>query len=60
MIKIFIRHGQCISNLQDKTYSFSRDEQDTLIKIRISTSLSNSIASKKFFSSSHLSKGLLT
>jgi len=30
MIQILIRHGQCISNLQDKTYSVSSDEQDTL------------------------------
>jgi len=30
MTQIWIRHGQCIANLQDKNYSFSSDEQDVL------------------------------
>lgn len=30
MIKIFIRHGQCMANLKNKNYSFETDEQDVL------------------------------
>lgn len=30
MTQIWIRHGQCIANLQDTNYSFSSDEQDVL------------------------------
>lgn len=30
MTQIWIRHGQCIANLQDKNYSFSSDDQDVL------------------------------
>ena len=28
--QVWIRHGQCLTNLQDKNYSFSSDEQDVL------------------------------